>query len=256
MRRSGVRSSSSPPYPGNRLILFPFSFLAAPQCWRRFWQGCDGREHSGHPRFGWFFVLCYRPFSVSAKDAAAPEPAMTRVYGSMFVLEAAFRWRPGQKSDHTPLGDSKTCRTQQGSGLSICAHSDRISILRRLERNFPVATLLFALPACEHVDCQGHHLTGRRELLEACWCQNEVATFTPQRLRVDINWAGVTPPIELCDQGSAGVEKNVRFAEKMEVTRERIRQIEGKALRKLRHESRIPHELAGIADVIGGATDA
>ncbi len=45
-------------------------------------------------------------------------------------------------------------------------------------------------------------------------------------------------------------------AEKMEVTRERVRQIEGKALRKLRHESRIPYELAGIADVIGGATDA
>ena len=45
-------------------------------------------------------------------------------------------------------------------------------------------------------------------------------------------------------------------AEKIDVTRERVRQIEGKALRKLRHESRIPHELAGIADVIGGATDA
>jgi len=46
------------------------------------------------------------------------------------------------------------------------------------------------------------------------------------------------------------------IAEKMEVTRERVRQIEGKALRKLRHESRIPQELAGIADVIGGAADA
>jgi RNA polymerase sigma factor (sigma-70 family) len=45
-------------------------------------------------------------------------------------------------------------------------------------------------------------------------------------------------------------------AEKMDVTRERIRQIESKALRKLRHESRIPRDLAGIADVIGGAADA
>nr|WP_236953947.1 MULTISPECIES: sigma-70 family RNA polymerase sigma factor [Burkholderiales] len=46
------------------------------------------------------------------------------------------------------------------------------------------------------------------------------------------------------------------IAEKMEVTRERVRQIEAKALRKLRHKSRIPQELAGIADVIGGAADA
>ena len=45
-------------------------------------------------------------------------------------------------------------------------------------------------------------------------------------------------------------------AERMEVTRERVRQIEGKALRKLRHESRIPRDLAGIADVIGGSADA
>jgi RNA polymerase sigma factor (sigma-70 family) len=46
------------------------------------------------------------------------------------------------------------------------------------------------------------------------------------------------------------------IAEQMEVSRERIRQIEVKALRKLRHESRIPRDLAGIADVIGGAADA
>ena len=46
------------------------------------------------------------------------------------------------------------------------------------------------------------------------------------------------------------------IAEKMAVTRERVRQIEGKALRKLRDESRIPRDLAGIADVIGGVTDA
>mgnify|MGYP001165747723 FL=1 len=45
-------------------------------------------------------------------------------------------------------------------------------------------------------------------------------------------------------------------AEKMAVTRERVRQIEVKAMRKLRHESRIPRDLAGIADVIGGAADA
>lgn len=46
------------------------------------------------------------------------------------------------------------------------------------------------------------------------------------------------------------------LAEKMEVSRERVRQIEGKALRKLRHESRIPRDLAGIADVLGGTADA
>lgn len=46
------------------------------------------------------------------------------------------------------------------------------------------------------------------------------------------------------------------IAEKMEITRERVRQIEVKALRKLRQESRIPRDLAGIADVIGGAADA
>ncbi|MGL4317131.1 MAG: sigma-70 family RNA polymerase sigma factor [Pseudomonas sp.] len=46
------------------------------------------------------------------------------------------------------------------------------------------------------------------------------------------------------------------IAEKMEISRERVRQIEGKALRKLRHESRIQHELASIADVIGGVVDA
>jgi RNA polymerase sigma factor (sigma-70 family) len=46
------------------------------------------------------------------------------------------------------------------------------------------------------------------------------------------------------------------IAETMDITRERVRQIENKALRKLRQESRIPQELASIADVIGGAADA
>jgi RNA polymerase sigma factor (sigma-70 family) len=46
------------------------------------------------------------------------------------------------------------------------------------------------------------------------------------------------------------------LSERIGLTRERVRQIEKKALRKLRHVSRIPRELAGIADVIGGAADA
>lgn len=46
------------------------------------------------------------------------------------------------------------------------------------------------------------------------------------------------------------------LSERIGLTRERVRQIEKKALRKLRHVSRIPRELAGIADVIGGAVDA
>ncbi len=46
------------------------------------------------------------------------------------------------------------------------------------------------------------------------------------------------------------------IAERMDITSVRVRQIETKALRKLRSESRIPRELAGIADVIGGAADA
>ena len=45
-------------------------------------------------------------------------------------------------------------------------------------------------------------------------------------------------------------------AEMLGVTRSRAHQIECKAMRKLRDESRIPRELAGIADVIGGVTDA
>lgn len=45
-------------------------------------------------------------------------------------------------------------------------------------------------------------------------------------------------------------------AEKMGITRERVRQVECKALRTLRHKSRIPRELAGTADVIGGSADA
>lgn len=46
------------------------------------------------------------------------------------------------------------------------------------------------------------------------------------------------------------------IAEKMGLTRTRVHQIEMKALRKLRQESRVPRDLAGIADVIGGANDA
>lgn len=46
------------------------------------------------------------------------------------------------------------------------------------------------------------------------------------------------------------------IAETMDITRERVRQVENKALRKQRQESRIPQELASIADVIGGAADA
>lgn len=46
------------------------------------------------------------------------------------------------------------------------------------------------------------------------------------------------------------------IAERMDITSVRVRQIETKALRKLRSESLIPRELAGIADVIGGAADA
>ena len=46
------------------------------------------------------------------------------------------------------------------------------------------------------------------------------------------------------------------LAEKMGITRARIHQIEVKALRKLRHESRIPRDLADIPDVPGGTADA
>lgn len=47
-----------------------------------------------------------------------------------------------------------------------------------------------------------------------------------------------------------------QLAERMGVTRSRVHQIEKKALRKLRHPSRVPRELTGTADVIGGAADA
>ena len=36
----------------------------------------------------------------------------------------------------------------------------------------------------------------------------------------------------------------------------KVAAITGMDMRKLRHESRIPRDLAGIADVIGGAADA
>lgn len=45
-------------------------------------------------------------------------------------------------------------------------------------------------------------------------------------------------------------------AQMLGITRTRAHQIECKAMRKLRHESRIPRDLAGIADVIGGVADA
>lgn len=46
------------------------------------------------------------------------------------------------------------------------------------------------------------------------------------------------------------------LAERIGVTRSRVHQIEKKALRKLRHPTRVPRELADVADVIGGVTDA
>lgn len=46
------------------------------------------------------------------------------------------------------------------------------------------------------------------------------------------------------------------LAERIGITRSRVHQIEKKALRKLRHPSRVPRELAGIPDMIGGAADA
>ena len=46
------------------------------------------------------------------------------------------------------------------------------------------------------------------------------------------------------------------LAERIGVTKSRVQQIEKKALRKLRHPSRVPRELAETADVIGGSADA
>jgi RNA polymerase sigma factor (sigma-70 family) len=45
-------------------------------------------------------------------------------------------------------------------------------------------------------------------------------------------------------------------AQHLEITRERVRQIETRALHKLRQDSRTPRDLAGLADVIGGSADA
>jgi RNA polymerase sigma factor (sigma-70 family) len=45
-------------------------------------------------------------------------------------------------------------------------------------------------------------------------------------------------------------------AQKLTITRERVRQIETKALDKLRQDSRTTCDLAGVADVIGGSADA
>lgn len=47
-----------------------------------------------------------------------------------------------------------------------------------------------------------------------------------------------------------------QLAERIGISRSRVHQIEKKALRKLRHPSRVPRELAGIADLIGGVADA
>lgn len=47
-----------------------------------------------------------------------------------------------------------------------------------------------------------------------------------------------------------------QLAEKIGVSTSRARQIEIEALRKLRHPSRVPRELADVVDVIGGSADA
>jgi hypothetical protein len=80
----------SPPLFEKPTVLGWFFFARSPQCWRGFGPCCDGRRRPGQPRFVRFFVLSSRPFSVSATDAAAPEPPMTRVSGTLFVSETAF----------------------------------------------------------------------------------------------------------------------------------------------------------------------
>ena len=90
MRRSGVRSSSSPPLFEKPTVLGWFFFARPPQCWRGFGPCCDGRRRTGQHRSGRFFVLCSRPFSVSAKDAVASAPALARVSGCLFVTKTAF----------------------------------------------------------------------------------------------------------------------------------------------------------------------
>lgn len=53
--------------------------------------------------------------------------------------------------------------------------------------------------------------------------------------------------------GDASLEE---LAERMDITRIRVHQIEVKAMRKLRSDKSIRGQLDGIADVIGGAADA
>lgn len=53
--------------------------------------------------------------------------------------------------------------------------------------------------------------------------------------------------------GDASLEE---LAERMDITRTRVHQIEVKAMRKLRSDKSIRGQLDGIADVIGGAADA
>ena len=83
---------------------------------------------------------------------------------------------------------------------------NRVAVLRGLLERLSVAAWLRDLPACEHVD--GQLPAGRGELSETCRRQNEVATLAPKRLRIDINWAGVTPPMEFCDHSTARVEED------------------------------------------------
>jgi DNA-binding XRE family transcriptional regulator len=47
-----------------------------------------------------------------------------------------------------------------------------------------------------------------------------------------------------------------QLAERIGLSKSRVQQIEKKALRKLRHPSRVPRELADVVDVIGGSADA
>ena len=90
MRRSGVRSSSSPPLFKKPTTLGWFFFARFPQCWRGFGPRCDGRRCPGRPGSGPFSVLRTHPFSVSAKDAVASVPALARVSGCLFVKKTAF----------------------------------------------------------------------------------------------------------------------------------------------------------------------
>jgi hypothetical protein len=82
-KMSSIAVSSNQPF----LVVF---FRPPPQYWRGFEPCCDGRHRPGQPRVGRFFVLSSRPFSVSAGEDFAPDPATARVSGCLFVTEAAF----------------------------------------------------------------------------------------------------------------------------------------------------------------------